>query len=52
VVCQLKSNKKIDGDVNVSELVDTVEYHKIKIKVRRKEKVYLACEQIVKIPSL
>ncbi len=52
VVCQLKSNKKIDGDVNVSELADTVKYHKVKIKVRKKEKVYLAYEQIVEIPGL
>lgn len=52
VVCQLKSNKKIDRDVNVSELADTVKYRKVKIKVRRKEKVYLAYEQIVEISGL
>ncbi|GCC10089.1 archaeal putative transposase [archaeon] len=52
VVCQLKNNKKIEGTVNVSELADTVEYHKVKIEVRGKEKVYLASEQIVEIPGL
>jgi hypothetical protein len=52
VVCQLKSNKKIEGDVNVSELADTVKYREVKIEVRGKEKVYLASEQIVEIPGL
>ena len=52
MICQLKSNKKIDGDVNVYELADTVKYRKVKIKVWEKEKVYFACEQTVEIPSL
>ncbi len=52
VICQLKSNKKLEGDVNVSELANIVKYHKVKIDVRGKEKVYLAVEQIVGIPGL
>lgn len=52
VVCQLKSNKKVEGDVNVSELAGTAEYREVKTEVRDKEKVYLASEQIVDIPGL
>jgi hypothetical protein len=52
VVCQIKSNKKIEGDINVSELAGTVKYREAKIEVRGKEKVYLAYEQIVEIPDL
>lgn len=52
VVCQLKNNKKLQGDVNVSELADTAKYSKVEIEVRGKKKVYLASEHIVKIPEV
>lgn len=52
VVCQLKSNKKIKGDVNVSELAAAVKYREVKIMVRGKEKIYHAAEQVVGVPGL
>lgn len=52
VVCQLKSNKKLEGDVNVSELAAAIEYREVKIMVRGKEKTYHASEEIVGIPGL
>lgn len=47
VVCRLKSNKRVEGDINVSGLAAAAEYREVKIEVREKEKVYLASEHIV-----
>lgn len=52
VVCRLKSNKRVEGDINVSGLAAAAEYREVKIEVREKEKVYLASEHIVEIPGL